>query len=318
MSNLASPRGIPRIRPVHRVLTLFLGASVAVGSPLTAAAAAPKAPESADMDQVRKLYEDGRARYDTLDYTGAIDLWTQAYALVAANEKNRDVRNNLVYNIAAAREKAYELDGDLMHLRRAKGLLENYLAEYKAIYKPTEAARKEVEKVQARIKEIDDKLTEAESAGGQTGSPSPTAVAEPPDPGQDAQQEARREKEAARDALRGDPEIAPLYKTGKAMVGGGAAMIGVGAVAALVGGAVGNSDDVFNQETPAETRRRRIGGYTAMGLGVGLIGGGVALVVIGVKKRNEAKARAAQKAKVVSVAPHLAPGSGGLVVTGRF
>ena len=91
----------------------------------------------------------------------------------------------------------------------------------------------------------------------------------------------------------------------------------IGGLAALIGVAFGTTEGVLT-DTAAERRRRRIGGYTSMGVGIALVGGGVALIVVGSKRKREAKAAAAEKARNVSVLPQFGPHGGGFGLTGRF
>ncbi|RMG99896.1 MAG: hypothetical protein D6705_01895 [Deltaproteobacteria bacterium] len=323
-------RVVTRRAPV-RVLGAALAAAIAT-APVSPAARAASAsaqpnvlgvpfvtaswgPANANIEEVRRLYQEGRARYETLDYAGAVELWTKAYAMVEPIPENREIRNNLVYNIAAAKEKQFELEGDVTYLKQARGLLERYVEEYKALYEPTEEAKAEVAKAEAKIAQIDAMIAKAEA---QAATP---AAAPTQDERARLREEKRKKKLKYREILTTDPEIAPLYRSSKGMIGGGAAMIGVGALSIVLGLAFG-AGSVGTGALGADTQARRlaIAGWTMFAVGLGLAGGGGALVGIGVKRRTEANRRAKQKAGLVRLAPVFdgATGSYGLAAAGRF
>lgn len=290
--------------------------AMAPGPPAEAPAGAPAAsePESeADIEQVRQLYEDGKAKFDTYDYDGAIELWTRAYGELDPTEENREIRNNLVYNIATAQEKAFDLDTDITHLRQAKGLLERYLTEYKSLYRPTPEGRAEVAKVQARIREIDTRIAEAE--GGPTTATAPVPAAPPHDPGYET---AKLREQKVRELLRTDPEISRQYKSGRGMVIGGSVSLGVGGLMGL--GALAYGPD-------AGSKSGRAAAIGVGSVGMALMVTGAVLLGLGIPKRKAAKEKAREKAASmtadgptarVMITPTLGGGAFGLHVAGRF
>ncbi len=310
------PSVVIRPRSV-RLLGVALSAVLA-SAPVApvALAAGPSGAKSSNtnIEEVRRLYQEGRARYETLDYAGAVELWTKAYAMVEPIPENREIRNNLVYNIAAAKQKQFDLEGDVTYLKQAKGLLERYVEEYKALYEPTEEARAEVAKAEEKIAQIEAQIQEAEK--------NQAAAAPPPAEDRAALREKRRQQKLKyREILTSDPEVAPLYRSSKGMIGGGAAMVGVGALAFFAGlGMLGGSGFTAVTGEEAATRRLRIGGWIVFATGLGLIGGGGALIGLGVKRRTEANRMAKQKAGLAALAPVFdgATGTFGLAVTGRF
>jgi hypothetical protein len=137
---------------------------------------APPASEPNELARAQRLYEEGKARYDTYDYAGAIEIWTRVYADVPDEPEYATIRNNLVNNIATAQIMAYRQDGDALRLKRAKQLLERYLegigdAEGEA----------EIERVRSRLAEIDHELERSTAP----------EVAPPPQPAPQPQRRGR-------------------------------------------------------------------------------------------------------------------------------
>lgn len=87
----------------------------------------PAAPSDPDRERAQALYAEGTILYDSANYAGAIDKFTQALALVK-DDSEHDERSRLVllWNIASAHEKAYEIDSDPTHLRQALLLYRRY------------------------------------------------------------------------------------------------------------------------------------------------------------------------------------------------
>jgi hypothetical protein len=165
---------------------LALGVCLALAVPTTLgtrprlAEAAVVAPaEDPALAEARALYDEGKARFDTFDYEGAADLWTKAYAKLP--EDSSGVRNAMVYNIATAQEKSYELDKDVQHLRQAVLLLEQYVKNYKVLFAKTPETKAEVDKAEARIAALKERIARAER-GEDTTLPPPVGPTEPTDP----------------------------------------------------------------------------------------------------------------------------------------
>ncbi|MCA9707381.1 MAG: hypothetical protein KDK70_16120, partial [Myxococcales bacterium] len=169
----------PARSSLDRSLALALSLSLALPTglcvcPPTAQAAWAPAPEPAEdpaVDEARKLYDEGKARFDTFDYEGAVQLWTQAYAKLP--EDAAGIRNSMVYNIATAQEKAFELDSDVQHLRQAQMLLESYIDNFKALYPRNPETKAEVDKAEDRIASLKERIADAEK--GDTRPPPPVA-----------------------------------------------------------------------------------------------------------------------------------------------
>jgi len=275
------------------VLSLVLATpTVVVAQPPSEDSAKKQGASSRDevVEEAARLHREGKARFETLDYEGAIELWTQAYAKLPPTDENREIRNELAYNIATAQEKAYEVDGDVTHLRRAKGLLEHYLEEFKHINKPTEAARAEAADVEQRIASLDQAIKDAEAGGAGV---SPAAA---------AKQQARDDEARIRQIIENDPELRKKYRSGRGMIIAGSITLGLGLLAI---GALG-SIDVDNEKDQA----------VALTLGGGaLVITGAVLLPIGIVRFKRAKREA--RARIVLV-PSFDRRSAGMRLLLRF
>lgn len=86
------------------------------------------APDQAEkLDEAAGLYREGSVMFDAADYDGAIDKFTRALGIVAALDAQDETRLMLLYNIASAHEKQFEIDKDVEHLRQALALYKRYL-----------------------------------------------------------------------------------------------------------------------------------------------------------------------------------------------
>ncbi|HWB80611.1 MAG TPA: hypothetical protein VG755_36865 [Nannocystaceae bacterium] len=289
-------------------LTLPSTAVARVLEPPTTAPAASSEPAAADgeakpvdMDEVKRIYAEGKAKYDTHDYKGAIAAWTEALSLLPPVTENREIRNDLVYNIATAQERAYDIDKDASHLRSARALLVDFVDEYKRLYTPTDEARAEVERVKERIAKLDQRIADAEKAQPVV-NPHGTNNAE-----------AKRKAAALQQVFADDPELARQYKSGRGMIIGGSVALGLGVLSLLVCAAA-----ISEARDGGSNRGVDRGIAFAFG-GVGVAGvvAGSVLLGIGVPKRKKALETARSR---VVLAPTLGPGTGlaGLGLVGRF
>jgi hypothetical protein len=168
----------------------------------TTAAPTGSQPGQPDMDEVKRIYAAGKTKYETKNYSGAIDDWTNALGMLPNTPENREIRNDLVYNIATAQEKAYDIDKDVAHLRTARALLVDFLEAYKALYRPDEQTVAEFKRVNERIAALDAKIAEAEKGG--------------PPPAAPVTQKRRLDLEVNQ-ALKSDPVLWKQYKTGRSL-----------------------------------------------------------------------------------------------------
>lgn len=283
---------------IRRVLAPWLVVFALALAPLELHAAPPGDDAAA---AAQSAYEKGVAEYDTSNYEAAVESFRVAFesARKIEDEQLRSfVTAALWFNLARAQSKAYDIDRDAKRLRQAQDLIGKYLA-----LNLEAAERSDAELVQA---EIERKLATADTTvapqgdGGSTGGDGDVTG------GTDAPPPSSK-----------DP------RPGRGLVIGGAVLAGVGVVAGagLVGagaGLAGQAKDDF-QAAPdaagrddAESRGATANalGVTGMVAGGVLLVGGVALIVVGVRK-NKAAGR-------MAFTPTLSPQGGGFVLQGRF
>lgn len=269
-------------------LVLSLGQGTAVVAP------APEQPQQepptdvgipADAEalgKARELYSRGETRYETFDYEGAIDLWTEAYGKLRESPQSSAVRAALVYNIATARVNAYEVDKDVRQLHRAKLLLSKYIADYVQIYGDNFETLQEISKIKAKQEEIDRMIAEVERTGTadveQSSGPVDLGELDPAPPAQPSAEPTDRKR-----------KLGPMGIAGIVTASLGVAMAGV-----MVGGLVGGMkkrDDY--EQLGADREGLEAEGITMNRLAVGsgiaagaLVVTGVVLLVVDVTKRR--------------------------------
>lgn len=215
-----------------------------------AMAPAAEVPEPADL---QSLYLEGKAKFETYDYAGAIATWTEVYARLGQSDHEREIQLDLIFNIAVAHELAFEQDHDRTHLTQAKQLLESYVEGYKNLYEATDEHRAHIDQVEQRIAALDARPVPV---------PPPASLA-PPSP-----------KSQLRALLRSDPELHSAYRRSRHMVTAGAILLGVGGTL-LISGAANLSvqhDPVF----PSTESTLMIVGSTAIVTGAIVLGVGIA------------------------------------------
>lgn len=274
----------------------------AAAEPTPAAAPPTTAAPTPEMTDIKKIYASGKVKYETKDYNGAIKDWTDALGRLPQTPENQEIRNDLVYNIASAQERAYDIDKDVAHLRTARALLADFLETYKTLYRPDEQTVAEFKRVNDRIAALDARIAEAEAAG-------------PPTKGR---VEKRLDIEV-KQALQNDPVLWKQYKQGRGMITGGAVALGLGGGFLLVAAAVapGSADD--GDTSIAARRQARTLAISLAIVGLASVVGGAVLVGLGVPKKRNAKEEAVRR---VVVAPTFGAGAGGgfvgLGAIGRF
>ncbi len=268
-------------------------------------AAAPPEEEEAGGDEdpaveeAKSLFTEGAGKFETADYTGAIELWTKAYSIVPNKPEYAHIKARLIANLASAQERAYAVDDELAHLNQAKILLESYSDVIEDIYTSTIEREKERAWVEDRLEKIQQELDEAEA----------------------------RAAAAAAETKGGSDE--PRLPPGKGLVIGGSVLTGLGVagLGVMVGGVVMGlgandvSDLKTNDYTAREERfnRGRTGNALAIAGGAGaavLVGTGVALLVVGLGKKK--KAGEPEDQAQARFVPVLAPGFAGATLGGRF
>lgn len=279
-----------RRRPGPTLLTAWL---IATGASLPDPAWAQAPASPTPLDEARELYREGRAAFDTADYDGAVALWTKAYAKLPDTDDTRSIRNDIVYNISTAQIEAYALDRDLGRLRRAEVLLRRYMDEYISAAEDIEGMVAETEKVRRRLREVQDRIAEAE-AGSQTPAPA-TADPAPAD---------------AASTQPGEPAPVDRPRLNGLQIGGIVALSAVAltAGATIAGGVIwANAKDEFEDPDTREQGRKnhRTGSAVAISAGIltgALVVAGVTLLVVGKQRRQRRSA----------LVPMPQPGGGGV------
>jgi hypothetical protein len=273
-------------------------------TPMTAQAAVV-APAADDADEAKRLYDEGLARFETHDYNGAVDKWTLAYGKLPEDATGQ--RNAMVYNIATAQEKAYDLDKDLQHLRQAALLLESYVANYKRIYKKTDETKAEVDKANVRIQGLRDRIAAAER--GEVAAPPPTAptpVGAPRTSVDGIQWNTGHAPPVDKEKLAHNRLLATQAQKGDQMVIAGYVVGSIGLLFLLSGAAAAGVG------SNAESDGAVFSGVGLLVFGAAGVATGGALLGVGFKKKNAAK-----RGEIV-LSPAAGRNFAGLGVAGRF
>lgn len=275
----------------------------------------------APLEQVSALVEAGQTRFDTADFAGAIELWTQAYAALPDDPTYGKRRNVLAYQIARACAEAYTLDPQLIYLRKAERLFENYLATIDPSDETT------ITRVEATLAELREKIRVAEAADTAT-TDTAREQAEAAAAAARKQQEekdaaaARREADARRSAAQREAQKARrLVITGAAVTGGGAALLGVMAYGLSWGARVdrdGSQAMTDGVTDPTRYQDLRDQGYTANRLATATAAIGGALVIVGVGLLAGGLVGKRRARRQLGLAPTWYRGGAGLGLSGRF
>ena len=252
--------------------------------------------------RAKSLYEQGKNRFDTADYDAAIELWTEAYGALPNTPDAAPIKAALIYNIATAQERAYAIDKDITHLRRAAILVQQYADAIPALYGEGEQAQAERDRVQERLEDLRTRIEEAEAA-----QPEPEAE---PDAEDESIEHPFPEPVPSSD-MQPDPRTRPLIISGAVLAGLGVAMSGV-----MAGGLVMGSQ--ANDGVPEDLEQRRdqfdkgrTGNTLAIASGVVagvLVVTGATLLGVGLSRRRSP----------VAVTPSVGPKWSGLSLSGRF
>lgn len=303
-----------RIYPALLAMLLVVP-GLSLAAPPAGDEAAPSAEPEGDpvMAEAKQLFDAGVARYTAADYEAAVNLWLEAFSLVPATYDNRMIKAELIYNVARAQQKWFEIDKDVKHLRQSREILLRYVDELDELY--AEQAAMEREKVQEQIADIDVQIAKWEA------------------------EQARREAQLAERMRPKFDEAADAReaKRNKAIIASGASLtvLGVGGVALLVTGIITaksaedrSADLLLESDIPARQSALSQGqaGNAMMLLG-SLAGGvflsaGVPLLGVGLaaegKRKQRRREAGLEVAGVRSIAPIWTRGGVGLTISGRF
>jgi len=291
----------------RRLAALLAGAALVLTSPLEAAAEPAEDPTAAD------LFREGQASVAAADYAGAIEHFEAAMRLVAHDPDAVGVRNRMRTELVIAHLRAYDVDGETSHLRKADLLLDDYEHDLDPAQTDEQAW------VTERRAEIQERSAAAAAVASSEAQPEP--IEAQPEP-IEAQPEppAPAPAPAPIDDRRDDERIARNMM----FAGGIATGLGVvGGVLAITGFAMANSAVDTFQNVPNQRDDARAQNRTGNNLGIagGIVAGtalptGVALLVIGAKRKKQARS-------ATTLLPYAGPdGRGGeaagLTLRGRF
>jgi hypothetical protein len=270
-------------------------------------------PVDPNMIEAQQLFDAGVTRYTAAEYGEAVSYWIEAYNLIPPSFDNRLIKAELIYNVARAQQKWFEIDQDVQHLRQSREILGRYLGEVDDLY--GDQAGLEREKVQEQIDEVDAQITAWEIERDRRAA----ELAERMRPKFDEQADAR---EARRN---------------KAMIGAGAGLsaIGFGGVGLLITGVIlangaqaSTTDLPLQADIPAREAAIARGdagnallvtGSLAAGI---FLAAGVPLLAVGVSSETKRKQRRADAgldvARVEAIAPVWIRGGVGLMIGGQF
>lgn len=292
---------------LSRTISIVLASALSF-APTHVVAAAPAAEPAVPADalaEAKAWHLEADAKYNTADYDGAITAWEKAFAALPRTQDANTYRSLIYYNIAAAREKLFALRGDVEHLKQAKILLQQFEASIDETYS---GAPEQGEEERARVQE---KLVRIEGLIAEATAEDPPAT--PPEPGPPVDPEPVRTPPTDVTQPGGDSGRSLLIAGG--VLAGLGVLAGAGMTAALLIGRKANDIDGIEEQELAKRKaifdrgRRANAGAIAGGvLGTVLVAAGVALLVVGAKR----------KARATAMAPLVGRSVAGVVFIGRF
>ncbi len=190
--------------------------------------AAP-APDDGVREQAQQLYDEGQVLYSAADYSGAIEKFTLALSLISRSDAGFDgeVRGRLLYNLATAHDRAYNINGEIKSLRQARELYAR-IGEEAGAHGYSQSLIDQAVEARARV---DARMEQAEAESRSDEPTRPQPVVQPP---------------AVDDGEESEPDGPPPGRV-LTITGGVVAGVGVLASGLLVVGLVGSqraSDDV--------------------------------------------------------------------------
>jgi hypothetical protein len=111
----------------------------------------PTEGEESALTASREAYNEGKVAFELAKYETALEKFEASFTLaegIEDPELRAQVQAILLFNLAQAHLKSYELDGDATHLTRARDLLRNHLATDPTL---ADEERKNVEQLIAEV-----------------------------------------------------------------------------------------------------------------------------------------------------------------------
>jgi hypothetical protein len=258
--------------------------------------------------QAQQLFDAGQAKYETHDYLGAIEAFTDAYLRAAEipDPTRRDFAlARLRYNLARAHVFAYDIDANAEHLGLAHRLIADYRANERAIGSDPDT--------DTDVKQLEDDLAQRERAlqraAAQANEPSPTIDNQPVE--REASPHGGRRPSTGGFHGREDNPA-----RGRTQRRAGVAMLALAvpfAGLAVAGGVMGaQADDAFTSVTTQDARtaarqRGRVGNVLfGVGVGLAVVSAASGAIAFGVSMRT----------KRTDLSLHATPT--GLVFSGEF
>jgi tetratricopeptide (TPR) repeat protein len=274
------------------------------------------APAETSNAEAEAMFKKGQAKYETADYNGAIELWTEAYALVESSPETATIKALLLYNLAQAHVKAFELDEKDIHLKQAQQLLQSFRANLSLLYEDQAQLDEETKKV-------DEKLAELEAMLAKPPEDEPPEQEDPPPPVIEPETEPEVE-----------PDKGRKPRTGKSFMIEGGVFLGVGVVfgaiaiaGAVVGAGANDISDLDPDDLAGREQRFDTGRTGNILLIVGSVGAGVlipigaAVLGVGAKRHADEKKRGTAMLQRTKIGPNFGGmwgNGGGLTISGRF
>jgi hypothetical protein len=291
-----------KLRPTGGV-TLVSALAMRIGVVVVVLGAGASA-RAGDLRKAKELYQKAEEAFAASRYAEAADLFDRSF-----QESNRP---QLLWNVAYAHRRQFEIDRDPSRLRRAREVYLNY----------SELIQSASEREEARnaIDEIDQQLKALEAAQKAAKSEAPNEPGVPLAPSSQAAPAARAGDSAAAHAGASRPSRAWVV-AGGALVGlgmalGGAAL-GTGLTAkhnyeSLASSCGASADQCPNGYQSTRDTGRSLDAATWAMVGVGGVAliAGAALLIVGVRK--------GRSKETASVSPVIIPGGGALVIGGRL
>ncbi len=316
-------------RLVVKRLQKRLGALV-VASALLGASVPATAIAAPSQEEIGRMYGEGQQHMEQKEYGRAAEVFTRLLDLIEESAANKAIRESLILNILDARMQAYEgmigANGqrDVEQLHAGKETLQQYYKDFQAVHGDSVAV---IAEIQASATELDELLAKAKTDPPETTPPvvgpkeEETETIDPP-----------------------PPTTAPPANNGLGLIIGGVGLgvLGVGtAIMIPVGSALGNdAEDKYNegqaelaaaggdaslealantkiQDANDEGERANAVLISGAVLTPLLLGGAVALIIIGAKrKRQQSMNASVRPIETLSAAPAVGRDRNGADFTG--
>lgn len=318
------------VRRLQQRLGALVVASALLGTSVPSVAlAAPS------QEEIGRMYGEGQEYMEQKEYKRAADVFSRLLNLIEESPDNKAIRESLILNILDAHMQAYEgiVDAkgkrDVAQLEEGKSTLQAYYKDFQAVHGDSVAV---IAEIQTTATKLDEMLKEARKE------PDPIVPVADPD----------KDEDKDKDKDKPDPVIIRQGNStdglGLIIGGVGLGILGVGAAVMIpIGSGLGKTaESAYNRaqldkadaaqgspearDAEADIAEANAAGGRANAVLITgavltplLLGGAVALIVIGVRKRNQANSQAALRpAETLTAAPSFGRNFSGVSFSGRF